>query len=1315
MAKLTATFEMKDNISSKLKGLYGSLEKVESMTQASSKAIDRLDKSKARPTLSVIDGATGKIKEIRGQIDAYGKVLAKATADVNDKASAKMDAVQKKANGISGTHAQAKVSVDDQATSAIENIEARLQGLKDLTLTISAGGAAAGGISASVGASVLETNARTAATTGMSANGVNTLVNDVYYNEKVGNSREEVATSTQNMAQQTDLSGNGLKTAVVTSNQIAELYQKDVPEVDRALGSMIKNFNMDSGRAGDNLAYVFKNAGDQYDDLLDTFNEYSSSFVDMQLAPEQVAAAFVAGTKGGARNFDDMADSMREFNLKRNEMSDDQVAAFKKVLGADETAKMFKGFQDGSYTGQEAMFRMAKGLSEIENKSQRAALATTLIGTKYEDLKQPILDMAGAVDEPAKATGELNKQYEEMLKNNPMIPINDAGREMKGIISEVGIGIMTGLVPAAEKLNTWMASTEGKAAIEDMTTSISDFVGFFSDKLVPAIQFGVDHFNVLGPAIGIGTVAIVALGTAALIVIPTIKKFGEALDFMKGLSGKGKGKGKGGLDDVTDSMSRMERKSKDGAKSVGSLSAKLKDLFKIKAPKDSPLSGGGAAIKTGRKLGKLGGLAKGAGRLLLPAGIALGAYDIFTSSAGKERNQAIGGAIGGIGGGMAGAAAGAAMGSIVPGIGTAIGGLVGGAAGYFGGDKLGSWLGGMFGGGDEKKPVAAGQSGSAMAGVEKELKALSEKGSTYGKAFATNFSKGLNGATVSVATWLTSKVYTPMGNAATSANHFGYAFSYGFVSGLNTAPINVVTWLSEKVYGPMGNAAVSANHFGYAFSYGFVQGMNTSPINVTGWLSEKVYMPMGNAATSANHFGYAFAYGFAEGLNTAPITVTNWLLEKVYAPLGNAALGAKHYGYAFAYGFMNGLSTSPLTMDAWISKELYQPLNSAAAGARPYGSALVYNFKEGIKAIPVGMSVWLGNHVESPMREFVPKAYGWGSGMIGYFVTGMNKKGSNVTETARDLAKRVEEAFRSELGIHSPSRVMADLGYWSAMGVVKGFSGVDVSNIAKNKASELMAAFSGNYSGGGAAMAQQAIMQALMMTGKPMSLLNPMMKIAEKESGFNPMAINDWDINAQRGDPSIGLFQIIGETFKRWKLPGFDDRTNPLDSALAAIRYMDGRYGGIMNHPGIKSMQKGGGYKPYAKGGVITSEHIARVGEKNKKEVIIPLEQHRNRAMGLLDYAQNALGVTPEPTVQLAAGESPVTLPKEDVSTVQSVMSKTVQTVKSGVRDVIVQITGASHYSNDMDAEKVGKIAVQAVETHLENEYFATGGLAVDG
>jgi SLT domain-containing protein len=60
----------------------------------------------------------------------------------------------------------------------------------------------------------------------------------------------------------------------------------------------------------------------------------------------------------------------------------------------------------------------------------------------------------------------------------------------------------------------------------------------------------------------------------------------------------------------------------------------------------------------------------------------------------------------------------------------------------------------------------------------------------------------------------------------------------------------------------------------------------------------------------------------------------------------------------------------------------------------------------------------------------------------------------------------------------------------------------------------------------------------------------------EQESGGRPNAINLWDINAQRGDPSRGLMQTIGSTFAAYAGPyrsrGIYD---PLASIYAGINY----------------------------------------------------------------------------------------------------------------------------------------------------------------
>lgn len=68
----------------------------------------------------------------------------------------------------------------------------------------------------------------------------------------------------------------------------------------------------------------------------------------------------------------------------------------------------------------------------------------------------------------------------------------------------------------------------------------------------------------------------------------------------------------------------------------------------------------------------------------------------------------------------------------------------------------------------------------------------------------------------------------------------------------------------------------------------------------------------------------------------------------------------------------------------------------------------------------------------------------------------------------------------------------------------------------------------------------------------------------QTESGGNPNAINNWDINAINGTPSKGLLQVIDPTFRAYARPGFDSNIwDPLSNMLASIRYAVSRYGSL--------------------------------------------------------------------------------------------------------------------------------------------------------
>lgn len=139
--------------------------------------------------------------------------------------------------------------------------------------------------------------------------------------------------------------------------------------------------------------------------------------------------------------------------------------------------------------------------------------------------------------------------------------------------------------------------------------------------------------------------------------------------------------------------------------------------------------------------------------------------------------------------------------------------------------------------------------------------------------------------------------------------------------------------------------------------------------------------------------------------------------------------------------------------------------------------------------------------------------------------------------------------------------------------------------------------------GGGGDVASW-IMQALAITGQSMDYLDELMYIAQMESGGDPNAINLWDSNAAAGHPSKGLMQTIDSTFAAYALPGYDDIWNPVHNAIAAIRYMNERYGGIQNHPGLG----GRGYVGYAVGTREVPQDMLAVIHKD--EAIFPAAQN---------------------------------------------------------------------------------------------------------
>ncbi|MED1936404.1 transglycosylase SLT domain-containing protein [Bacillus subtilis] len=186
-----------------------------------------------------------------------------------------------------------------------------------------------------------------------------------------------------------------------------------------------------------------------------------------------------------------------------------------------------------------------------------------------------------------------------------------------------------------------------------------------------------------------------------------------------------------------------------------------------------------------------------------------------------------------------------------------------------------------------------------------------------------------------------------------------------------------------------------------------------------------------------------------------------------------------------------------------------------------------------------------------------------------------------------------------------------------------------------------MSSYSASFSGGGSKAVKKWVAQALSIKGLGSEYAGALETIAMKESGGNPNVVNRWDSNWKAGHPSQGLMQFIPSTFNANKEPGHGNIKNPVDQILAAINYLNSRYGGILKHPGLVSMAHGGPYRGYATGGVINSPQVAALGENGFREYVITTEpRYRNQSLGMYAALGRELGADTGYTPEKAATSS---------------------------------------------------------------------------
>lgn len=158
------------------------------------------------------------------------------------------------------------------------------------------------------------------------------------------------------------------------------------------------------------------------------------------------------------------------------------------------------------------------------------------------------------------------------------------------------------------------------------------------------------------------------------------------------------------------------------------------------------------------------------------------------------------------------------------------------------------------------------------------------------------------------------------------------------------------------------------------------------------------------------------------------------------------------------------------------------------------------------------------------------------------------------------------------------------------------------------------------------------IKRAAKLMGQSLSQneLNGILAQIQRESGGNERITQSsavWDVNMANGNPAQGLLQYIPSTFNAYKVKGYGNILKGFDQLMAFFNNSNWRRDLPYGRSGWGP--SGSRIKGFANGGIINQHQIIEAGERNKPEIIIPLDSaKRSRALQLLGIAKEKLGVS---------------------------------------------------------------------------------------
>lgn len=339
------------------------------------------------------------------------------------------------------------------------------------------------------------------------------------YNKNYGESFDDIAQSIATVAQNSkEVDPAKIQELTEGALTLRDAFGFEVNETMRAANMLMDQFGISGEEAYNLIAQGAQNGLNKNGDLLDTINEYAVHFKQTGRGAEDFFNMLENGAEEGTFSVDKLGDAWKEFGIRAKDTTTTTTEAYEILgLNADE---MRAKFAAGGESAKQATDTILTALFSMDDAVKQNQAGVDLFGTMWEDLGadaiKALSDTNGEITSTKNSLEEINKIQYSGFKNE----LEQMGRELQTSVFE----------PLAEKVipqvKKFFDTLKSNGSLQSFSNILGDVAGIFlelANKLLPPalklLEGILKNFKWLAPAVG-------AVVTAFL----TYKKASKAID-----------------------------------------------------------------------------------------------------------------------------------------------------------------------------------------------------------------------------------------------------------------------------------------------------------------------------------------------------------------------------------------------------------------------------------------------------------------------------------------------------------------------------------------------------------------------------------------------------------------------------------------------------------------------------------------------------------------------------------------------------------------------------------------------------------------